>query len=101
MKTIRYYAKVDLFISLLLQFCCTHRDIIKPCIILKVDKVKTQKSLKNLVLVTKTEGMLGLINDTSTGTTMDGFILAATHLVSGGLASGLLVVRNDTTVEDC
>jgi len=84
MKTIRYYAKVDLFISLLLQFCCTHRDIIKPCIILKVDKVKTQKSLKNLVLVTKTEG-----------------ILAATHLVSGGLASGLLVVRNDTTVEDC
>jgi hypothetical protein len=49
----------------------------------------------NLVLVAETESILGLIQDTLSGTAVNGIVLGAADLVSGGLGTGLLAIRDN------
>jgi hypothetical protein len=50
----------------------------------------------HLVLV-KTEGVLGLVEDRLAGAAVNVLVLGATKLISSGLSAGLLAVGNDTT----
>jgi hypothetical protein len=48
------------------------------------------------VLVAKAKSVLGLVDDASTGSSVDMLILGATNLVRGGLGVGLLAVGDNT-----